>query len=311
MQDLDKTLQATSNSSAAVTRSGQSVFSSVYRTKIAGQSRLVTVTWSKNLLLHGLSISFQQHQHNQNETSNNHYCKLELKPWYFWRKQGSKRFFLDGNKPLDAFWDLKSAKFHVDTPEPSSHYYVALACDDEVVLLLGDMRNEAYHKSRCRPSLNDPVLLSRKEHVYGKKVFLTRAKFHDRGPVHDISIECRNGKPEPEMEIRMDGNLAVQVKHLRWKFRGNDSVQLTKYLKVEVYWDVHDWLFSPGLRHASFIFKPTVTMISSATSSDSSPATTTTTPLSGVSSSGSSSAAESSIVGETEFSLFLYAWRMD
>ena len=42
---------------AAVTRSSQSVFMSVYRTKIAGQCRLITITWCKDLLLHGLSVS--------------------------------------------------------------------------------------------------------------------------------------------------------------------------------------------------------------------------------------------------------------
>ncbi|KAI3684484.1 hypothetical protein L6452_33708 [Arctium lappa] len=47
----------------------------------------------------------------------------------------------------------------------------------------------------------------------------------------------------------------IHVKHLQWKFRGNESIHLKK-VKIEVYWDVHDWLFSPGLRHALFVVKP-------------------------------------------------------
>ncbi|KAJ4972706.1 hypothetical protein NE237_005880 [Protea cynaroides] len=57
------------------------------------------------------------------------------------------------------------------------------------------------------------------------------------------------------MEIRIDGHLAINVKHLHWKFRGNDSISKSKF-RVEVYSDVHDWSFCPGLRHALFIVRP-------------------------------------------------------
>ncbi|KAK9278627.1 hypothetical protein L1049_028200 [Liquidambar formosana] len=261
---------------AAVTRSGQSVFMSVYRTKIADQCRLITITWCKNLLLHGLSVSVE------GPDGENHYtCKVELKPWYFWRKQGSKRFIVEG-KPVDIFWDLKAAKFHGET-EPNSEYYVAIVCDEEVVLLLGDLKKDAYRKTRCRPALIDPILVSRKEHIFGKKKFCTKVKFHEKGRFHEISIECNNrsshggnmnhsnsvGGIDPEMEIRIDGHLVIHVKHLQWKFRGNESIHINK-VRVEVYWDVHDWLFSPGLRHALFIFKPTLSSTSPSSMSTSS-----------------------------------------
>ena len=253
-----------SDDPAAVARSGQSVVMSIYRTKIANHSRSITVTWCKNLLLHGLSVSVEGPEKESQYT-----CKVELKPWYFWRKNGSKRFVVD-NKPVDIFWDLKNVKFNGET-EPNSDYYVAVVCDQEVVLLLGDLKKEAYKKTGSRPSLIDPILVSRKEHVFGKKKFSTRAKFHEKGRLHEISIECRNravncgnfpSGVEPEMEIKLDGHLLIHVKHLQWKFRGNESIHVNK-LRVEVYWDVHDWLFSPGLRHALFIFKP---IISSSTS---------------------------------------------
>lgn len=291
---------------ATITRSGQNVFMSVYRTKLADQCRLITVTWCKNLLLHGLSISVEGPEGDSQYT-----CKIELKPWYFWRKQGSKRFLVDGN-PVDVFWDLKVAKFNGET-EPSSDYYVAVVCDDEVVLLLGNLRKEAFRKTGCRPSLIDPILISRKEHIFGKRKFITRLKFHDKGGLHEISIECKNrggggggggssGGVEPEMEIRIDGHLVIHVKHLQWKFRGNESIHLNK-ARIEVYWDVHDWLFSPGLRHALFIFKPTLLSASSSTLS------TTSSPSSQTGSSGSIEGLTA--CGSPDFCLFLYAWKVE
>ncbi|GAV65141.1 DUF868 domain-containing protein [Cephalotus follicularis] len=308
-----------SDDPGAVTRSGQSVFISVYRTKIADQCRSITITWCKNLMLHGLSVSVEGPEGESHYT-----CKVELKPWYFWRRQGSKRFMVEGNA-VDVFWDLKAAKFNGET-EPSSEFYVAVVCNEEVVLLLGDLKKDAYRKTGCRPALIDPILVSRKEHIFGKKRFSTRVKFHEKGRSHEISIECRNKGTgggnmmngnygvEPEMEIKIDGHLVVNVKRLQWKFRGNESIYIKK-LRVEVYWDVHDWLFSPGLRHALFIFKPNIssTSLSSlSTTSSSSP------PLSSLTSTPLSSQAESAnsleginASGSCEFSLFLYAWKVE
>ncbi|KAL2492520.1 Plant protein of unknown function (DUF868) [Abeliophyllum distichum] len=201
---------------AGKTWSGQNVFESIYRTKIADQCRLITVTWCKNLLLHGLSVSVEGPEGERQYT-----CKLELKPWYFWKKQGSKRFLVD-DKAVSIFWDLKAAKFNGEI-KPSSEYYVAIVCDEEVVLLLGNLKMEAYRKTGCRPALIDPILVSRKEHIF------------------EI---LRNGT-DSEMEISIDGHSLIHVKHLQWKFRGNEAIHLNK-VRIEVYWDVHDWLFAPG-----------------------------------------------------------------
>ncbi|KAE8684027.1 putative 50S ribosomal protein L19 [Hibiscus syriacus] len=294
-----------SDDPTAVTRSGESVFISVFRTKIADQCRLVIVTWCKNELLHGLSVSVEGPQ-----GENQYGCKFELKPWWFWRKQGSKRFVIDGNKPVDVFWHLKAVKFNGQT-EPISDYYVAVVCNEEVVLLVGDLKKEAYRKTGCRPALIDPILVSRKEHIFGRKRFSTRAKFHEKGGFHEISIECKNRNVdsldgvivvEPEMEMRIDGNLALHVQHLQWKFRGNESINVNKR-RLQVYWDVHDWLFSPGLRHALFIFKPVLS-----SSSSSSPLSS----LSLSSQTGSSGSLEGLNNGGTpEFCLFLYAWKIE
>ncbi|GMH01236.1 hypothetical protein Nepgr_003075 [Nepenthes gracilis] len=296
---------------ATITGSGKSVLISVYRTKIGDQCRLMTIKWFKNLLLHGLSVSVEGPEGESHCT-----CKVELKPWQIWRKQGSKRFTVDG-KSVDVFWDLKAAKFNGET-EPSSDYYVAVVCDEVVVLLLGDLKKDAYRKTGFRPSLIDPILVSKKEHIFGKRKFITRVKFEEKGRLHEISIDCRNriGQNEsnasngvdPEMEVRVDGNLAIHVKNLQWKFRGNECI-LVNRLRIEVYWDVHDWLFSPGLRHALFIFKPVMSMASpsplSLSSSSSSP------PWSSQTGSSASAADGFNGAGSSEFSLFLYAWKVE
>ncbi|GAA0138612.1 hypothetical protein LIER_00323 [Lithospermum erythrorhizon] len=309
---------------AAVSRSGQSVLMSMYRTKMADGFRLITVTWCRNLLLHGLSVAVGGID---GGGDGQYTCKVELKPWYFWRKQGSKRFVVEG-MVVDVFWDLKAAKFNGET-EPSSEYYVAVICDEEVVLLLGDMKKDAYRKTGCRPALVDPVLVSRKEHIFGKKRFVSRVKFDGKGKFHEISIECKNkggsigssqcnnsseNGTDPEMEIKIDGHLLIHVKHLQWKFRGNEAIHISK-ARIEVYWDVHDWLFSPGLRHGLFIFKPSFsptshTSLSTSSSSPTSSLSSASTPLS--SQTGSSGSVEGlNANGASEFCLFLYAWKIE
>lgn len=256
--------------SAAATRSGQSAVTLVYRVEISGHSRLVTVTWCRNLLTHGLSVSIEGSAGSGRDRSGREYgeagangstkscsaCKVEMQPWHFWRKYGAKQFQVDG-KAIDVVWDLRSARFS-DEPEPLSDYYVAVVSDEEVVLLLGNLKKEAFRRTGSRPSLQDAVLVCKKEHVFSKKRFLTKAKFHEKGKLHDISIECSSsnltGGMDVDMVIKIDGCVNVLVKHLQWKFRGNECITINK-LKVQVYWDAHDWLFGIGMRHALFIFK--------------------------------------------------------
>ncbi|XP_055959803.1 uncharacterized protein LOC126657296 [Mercurialis annua] len=321
-------MQITNEPSSTITRSGQSVFMSVYRTILANQCRLITITWCKNLLLHGLSISVQP----TNNQDHHQECKIELKPWCFWRKQGGKQFLVDG-KAVDVVWDLKQAKFNGET-EPQSDYYVAVVSEGEVVLLLGDLKKDAYRRTKCRPSLNEPILVSRKEHVVGKRKFstkikkeptsyssncisvgqhsvnvvgsfspisaplsqLSKNKIHEKDTkFHEISIECINGfEFDPKLEIKVDGEIAFEVKHLQWKFRGNEIIDVSKR-KVEVYWDVHDWLFGSGPRYGLFIFKPVSSSI----------------PLLNDQEVACAPREEDNACGSSSFCLFLYTWKVE
>ncbi|KAI5003011.1 hypothetical protein ZWY2020_027661 [Hordeum vulgare] len=303
----EKQLPDAPASAAPATRSGQSAVTLVYRAVISGQSRLVTVTWCRNLLAHGMQVSIEGSAGGGRDKSGGREhgssieggggggkscsaCKVEMQPWHFWRKYGAKQFQVDG-RAVDVVWDLRAARFS-DEPEPVSDYYVAVVSGEEVVLLLGNQNKEAFRRTGSRPSLSlrDAAMVCKKEHVFSKKRFLTRARFHDKGKLHDISIECSSGNlgggMDVDMSIKIDGCVTVLVKHLQWKFRGNDCISINK-MKVQVYWDAHDWLFGTGMRQALFIFKPQA------------------------SSPSPSSDADTDADEFSDFCLFLYAWKIE
>lgn len=224
----------------------QNLVTCIYQTKLAGLCRHVAVTWVRNVMGQGLCIVID-------DPSCQYTCKVQMKPWYFWRKQGSKCFEVCGSK-VEVLWDLSSAKY-VCGPEPQEGFYVAVVSNEEVVLLLGDKCREAYKKSKARPSAIEASLFSRKEHVFGKKYFCTKAQFDESGKAHDIAIECETNAPkEPFLCIKIDRQMVLHVKRLAWKFRGNQTVCLGGFA-IEVFWDVHNWLFDSGSGNAVFIFQ--------------------------------------------------------
>ncbi|MCO5591928.1 hypothetical protein L7F22_045921 [Adiantum nelumboides] len=227
-------------------RSVQNMVTCLYQTKLADQYRLISITWCKSLLGIGLSV-------NVDHPSPLLTCNIDMKPWLFWKKQGSKSLDLGGRK-VEVIWDLSAAKFG-GGPEPQASFYLVVACEKEVLLLLGDMQREAVKRLQGNPMLCEAALLSRKEHMFGKQVYTTRAQFFENGQTHDIVIECHTGNErEPRLSVRVDKRLVVQVKRLMWKFRGNQTI-LIDGLPIEVFWDVHNWLFSSSDGHAVFMFQ--------------------------------------------------------
>ncbi|XP_047959531.1 uncharacterized protein LOC125204834 [Salvia hispanica] len=226
----------------------QCTVSCVYQTHIAGYWRNVTAVWSKNLIANSLSISVESVERDRVCS-----CKLELKPWYFWSRKGSKTFMVDENQ-LELYWDLRSAKF--SGPEPSKDFYVALVFEEELVLLLGDMEKKAHKATKARPSSVEALMYYKEEHVFGKKSFSTRLRF-DESKEHDVVVESSTaGDKDPEMWISIDGIVLIHIRNLQWKFRGNQTVVVNKHT-VQVLWDVYAWLFCPpGVDHGLFIFKP-------------------------------------------------------
>lgn len=222
----------------------------VYQTKVASSFRSVVVIWCKNPIEHSLSMTLE------NPSEENKYtCKIDLESGQSWGKKGLKSFEIEGAR-LDIFWDFRHAKFST-SPQPCSGYYVALVYKKEVLLLLGDLVNDAYARTKSKPSPQEATLLCKKENVHGKKLFCTRAMLEEGKPEHDVVIETSlSGPDDPEMWISIDGMLASRIMNLNWKFRGNEIVMVNN-LPVQILWDVHDWLFNDlGSGPALFIFKP-------------------------------------------------------
>ncbi|KAL3591359.1 hypothetical protein D5086_009999, partial [Populus alba] len=180
-------------------------------------------------------------------------CKVDIKPWLFSKRKGSKSLEAYSCK-IDIYWDLSSAKFG-SGPEPFEGFYVAVVVDRQMVLILGDMRKEAFKKTGATPIPSNAVFVAKREHVFGKKVFCTKARFCDNGHIHDLVIECDTiGVSDPCLLVRVDCKTVMQVKRLRWKFRGNHTI-LVDGLAIEVFWDVHNWLFGASVGNAVFMFK--------------------------------------------------------
>ncbi|KAK9070904.1 hypothetical protein SSX86_009472 [Deinandra increscens subsp. villosa] len=260
-------------------KASQNLVTCVYQTKLLGKSRLIIITWSKNLVGHCFSVEIEDLSHKT-------LSRLDVKPSIFSKRKGSKSIEVDFIK-IDVFWDLTNARFG-SSPEPIEGFYLGLVFKGEMVLLIGDLRKEMLKKTK---HLTTSFRLLKREHLFGRNVYATKAQFKDNGQIHDLRIECDTlGTDEPRLVVRMDSKVVMQVKHLVWKFRGNCTISVDG-LPVEVYWDVHNWLFGSTTGSAVFMFQTS----------------------SGVGKSGSF-AADRSIVPwpcsqGSSFCLTLYAWK--
>ncbi|XP_057515791.1 uncharacterized protein LOC130797272 [Amaranthus tricolor] len=242
----ENAVQISDSSSSNGNKTAQNLVTCIYQCRFRGKSCLITVTWSKNLMGQGLSIGID-------DSSNHCLCKVDIKPWLFSKRKGSKTLEVESSN-IDIYWDFSSAKFG-SGPEPLEGFYLAIVCDKQMILLLGDMRKEAFKKTNVKQCHSSAVFIAKKEHVYGKKVFYSKAQFSDNGPVHDLMIECDTiGTNDPCLIVRVDTKNVMQVKRLKWKFRGNNTLVIDG-LNVEVFWDVHSWLFGTSPGSAVFMFR--------------------------------------------------------
>ncbi|KAL6970412.1 hypothetical protein U1Q18_030112 [Sarracenia purpurea var. burkii] len=240
-------VQVTDASCSSVSRASHNVVTCVYKCKLLGQSCFITITWSKNLMGQCLSVEIDNF-------SNQCLCKFDVKPSLFSKRKGSKCFEVNNSSKIDMYWDLSSADFG-SGPEPLGGYYLAVVCKGQMVLLIGDLRKEVRKKLNLTPALPNAMLVSKREHIFGKRVYGTKAQFCDNGPVHGLTIECDTlGVNDPNLVIRLDTKMVMQVKRLRWKFRGNQIIWVDGH-PVEVFWDVHNWLFGTAFGNAVFMFR--------------------------------------------------------
>ncbi|KAJ0965884.1 hypothetical protein J5N97_027022 [Dioscorea zingiberensis] len=226
-------------SSPATTPAGPTVATSVYKTT----KGLVALSWSRTLL--GLSLRIDLRLHDSPAIT------FRVRPRLLWRRNGRRRLPLpDSSRSLSLSWDLSHAVFpsSSSSPEPS-HFSLSLSLDSLPLLLLGD------------PS-SPPSLISRRERIVlsDSHPFKTTARFAGRDHEISISINLHTGGErvssseakkekkdrEAEMKLWIDGEMALHVRRIKWKFRGSERVDLNGF-RIRVSWDLHNWFFSqPG-----------------------------------------------------------------
>lgn len=118
-----------------------------------------------------------------------------------------------------------------------SRFFLVATVDSEMFLLVGDSLgpNEAYKKTKSKKpilALRTPVLVSRRESVSMpesciRKIHTTTTKvgFLRKEIEREISIDF--GREESvNLSVGIDGRRVLEVKSLKWKFRGNERVKI-------------------------------------------------------------------------------------
>ncbi|GAV59971.1 DUF868 domain-containing protein [Cephalotus follicularis] len=221
---------------------------------------LFSLTWSRSFLGHSLHL---HHHHHHDFTSSplsltNHPLSLStlifhlhIKPFMFWKKSGSKRLSNTTPPNIHIFWDLSKAKFG-SGPEPLSGVYISVVVDGEMSLLVGDLTKEAYAKTKALRPGSPQVLVLRREHMFGNKVYTSKARFG--GKEREISIDC-SSTSDARLCFSVDNKKVLQIKRLKWKFRGNERIEVDG-VPIQVSWDVYNWLFEDcNNGHAVFMFR--------------------------------------------------------
>ncbi|KAL3746480.1 hypothetical protein ACJRO7_015443 [Eucalyptus globulus] len=225
---------------------------------------LFSLTWSKTLFGRSLHLSLHSHHGSSfldynssplSPSSCTFSFQLHIKPLVFWKKQGSKKLDADKTRTgasIRIFWDLARAKFG-SGPEPVSGFYIAVVVNGEMALLVGDAVKSAYGKTKVqKPAERGQALFLRREHLFGHRVYATSARFG--GKNRAISVDC-NVHGEGKLCISVDKRRVLQVKRLKWKFRGNERVKVDG-VNFQVSWDVYNWLFEDASdSHAVFMFR--------------------------------------------------------
>ncbi|CAN6179070.1 unnamed protein product [Urochloa humidicola] len=163
-------------------------------------------------------------------------ARFALRPWLPWRRRGSKRFTTAGGRAVAFSWDLSRARFAAAgrRPEPASRYSLHVSVDGELALSVGDRGGVS----------SAGLLLSRRETAVvagggSGEAYATTVDV--AGEAHEVTLAVE----DTAMCVAVDGEKALQVRRLRWKFRGSERLDLPRGRRVRVTWDLHGWLFSP------------------------------------------------------------------
>ncbi|CAL9772099.1 unnamed protein product [Musa acuminata subsp. burmannicoides] len=236
------------------TMAGPNLTTSIYDTHLG----VASLTWSRAIvgltLLADLRLSGGEPGEDDEEGER---LRFRVRPWLPWKRRGSRRFSLRDrscHRCVEFAWDLSRASFHTGgsgRPEPASGFFVAVAFDGEMLLVAGDLVEEAYKKTKARRPIapfSNPTPTARREHVVlgtsgGPRSYRTMARFGGRNREISIELGPKDREPEAGMAVAVDGEKVVHVQRLRWKFRGTEKVEVESGARMQVSWDLHDWLF--------------------------------------------------------------------
>ncbi|XVF06276.1 hypothetical protein REPUB_Repub06bG0033500 [Reevesia pubescens] len=231
----------------------QNLITCIYQTQLCNSPTYLTLTWSKSPFSHSLTIY----------AADSLSITISLYPStfsFFRNRPGSKSIYLTHHhyQRIKLYWDFTRADFAENSAEPESCFYIAISCNARLEFFLGDLQDELTKRSglvMAPQVIPEPALLSRREHVFGRKVYISRVKF--LGSKHEIGIECNGGA----LKVKVDGETSLVIKRLAWKFRGNERIYVNG-IEVEFFWDVFNWVNSdnnnsngPNNGHGVFIFQ--------------------------------------------------------
>ncbi|EYU36095.1 hypothetical protein ABFS82_14G235300 [Erythranthe guttata] len=218
-----------------------------YKTLVSTQKQIpmITITWAKNTPSSDQSLTIIFGKEEEEEITT---FKLNTNPRLFKKLKGTKSIQYCLTTKIDISWDLSSARYQTG-PEPVSGYYILITIDSEPGLVLGDLtRRQPISKPGTKFSL-----VSRREHFSGGTAhYSTKTRFGDSGRAHDVSIRC-SGEEEGGgvvkknvgnwvLSVCIDKKMVVNVKRLKWNFRGNQTIFLDGLL-LDLMWDLHAWFF--------------------------------------------------------------------
>ncbi|CAO2837115.1 unnamed protein product [Amaranthus hypochondriacus] len=218
--------------------SRESLITCIYQTRLCDSPILITLTWSKTPCSHSLTIHAPDCFSFTISLQPSTFSLFRIRP-------GSKSVLLNQthedyqNSKIKVYYDFSRAVFtQLNSAEPESRFYLALTRNGKVEFLLGDLHDELTRRlgnRRATIRAAESTLVSRREHVFGRRIYATRSEF--LGLTRLIEIECSSGT----LKVKIDGEVKVNVKRLAWKFRGNERMMIDGVI-VEFFWDVLNWV---------------------------------------------------------------------
>lgn len=90
--------------------------------------------------------------------------------------------------------------------------------------------------------------------MVAKNIYTTKARLGGR--MRDIQIDCGYNDDFSRLSFSVDGKRVLQIKRLKWKFRGNERIEVDG-VPMQISWDVYNWLFESDTNdgHAVFMFR--------------------------------------------------------